>query len=71
MTAKLEYNLPEERTEFNQAVFAADAWAYMYELDQLLRNHLKHGSTDHPFDSVEHLCQFIRSEMGPLLAKTE
>ena len=46
MRARLEFQLPEEETEFRQAFTAGDMHAAIHEYDMLLREHLKHGA--HP-----------------------
>ena len=43
MKGKLEFNLPEEQTEFIRASRADIAWNKLYDIDMQLRNWIKHG----------------------------
>lgn len=75
MKSTLEFVLPQESIEFHQASHAAEAWSLIYELDSMLRNHLKYGSDSEdpqfPFDSVSNLCEYIRKEIADVLHKVE
>jgi hypothetical protein len=64
MKATLEYNLPEERNEHLRAIHSAAAWNALYNIDSMLRNHLKYGST---FNTAEELATQIRHEINDVL----
>jgi hypothetical protein len=69
MKATLEYKLPEETYEYMRAAQANDAWAALYEIDNMLRNLLKHG--DSRYKTIEELAQAIRTEARCALDKVE
>ena len=43
MKAILEYNLPEERQDFDFATQGSDWWSVCWEMDQWLRGNTKHA----------------------------
>ena len=43
MKATLEFNLPKERDEYEIAVAAPEIYAAICEIDNYLRNEIKHG----------------------------
>lgn len=43
MKATIEFNLPDERTEFEMAAAAGDMYLAMWDVDAELRQLLKHG----------------------------
>jgi hypothetical protein len=43
MKAILEFNLPEERGEYNLANHGSDLFCSLWDLDQELRDHIKHN----------------------------
>jgi hypothetical protein len=59
--AILEFQLPEEREEFEIANNGRDYYLALHEIDQHLRSCLKHG---HDYKSVEELAEQIR-RMNP------
>lgn len=63
--AKLIFNLPEERIEFETATKAHD-WKYaMWDLDQWLRNEIKYNDN---LEDVEYLnMQHLRDKLWELL----
>lgn len=63
MKATLEFSLPEERVEHQQAVHSGAAWALLEDIDQHLRSVIKHG---HDYKTVEALAEHIRREIGDL-----
>ena len=69
MKATLEYNLPEDTQEHLRAVQANHAWSALYDIDNMLRNLLKHG--DDRYKNVEELAQALRSEISDVLYKVE
>ena len=69
MKAILEFNLPEEKYEHERAVRAMDAFSLLHEIDQHLRNVVKHG--EGAYESPEDLAKHIREQIGELLSKVE
>jgi hypothetical protein len=65
MKATLEFSLPEERVEHLQAVHAPEAWGLLHDLDDHLRNVVKHGEGD--YKTVNDLAIFLRTEIGEVL----
>ena len=59
MKAILEYDLPDEREEFEIAVKSRDYFCQLWDIDQHLRSLLKHG--DPEAISTEQLAQNIRN----------
>lgn len=43
MKAILEFNLPEDQGELDLALLSRTMFSAIWEVDHLLRNHLKHG----------------------------
>lgn len=64
MKGKLEFDLPEEQTEFIRASRADIAWGKLYYIDSQLRTYIKHG---HDFKSVEDLAEYVRTEINEAL----
>jgi hypothetical protein len=61
----LEFNLPEEHTEHEMACRAADMYRVLCDLDNELRNHLKHNS--HPEwngETVEDIRRILNDLMS-------
>jgi plasmid stability protein len=69
MKATLEYNLPEDTQEHLRAVQANHAWSALYDIDNMLRNLLKHG--DDRYKNVEELATAIRIEVRYALDKID
>ena len=59
MRATLEFNLPEEKREHLYAVHGMDFLCSLFDLDQALRQQIKHN---HPGRSADYLqaCEDIR-----------
>ncbi len=56
MKATLEFNLPEEREEFDQATRAAALFVAVFEFDQSLRSRSKNGpEADTPADERDEI----------------
>jgi hypothetical protein len=56
MKATLEYNLPEDKVEFDCAIDGVKWMSAMWELDQWLRNQLKYeaeGMSEDTFKAIE------------------
>ncbi len=60
MKAILEFNLPEDQPEFNTALQGSDWKHVCWEMDQLLRKHLKYDD-DLKEDEVK-MLQYVRDE---------
>ena len=58
MKAKLEFNLPEEKTDFNLAIKSFAWYRTLLELDNQLRNWLKYG---HDFKNTDAALNAIRT----------
>jgi glutamate-1-semialdehyde aminotransferase len=59
--AILKFDLPEEQSDFNAAIYGRDALYVLWEIDQRLRSLLKHGD---PTEKEAKLAEEIR-EMIP------
>ena len=57
MIATLSFNLPEESSQHERAVFCDDAWCALHYIDQHCRSVGKYG---HQYKSVEELAEEIR-----------
>ena len=68
MKATLEFNIPEEREEFNAACYAMDLRLALNDVDQKLRALLKHGT---PNDESAEVAQECRQIIGEIMAKVE
>ena len=55
MKAILEFNLPEDEEQFNVASKGMDWALVVWDIDQLLRNKLKHGAPTHHVHLLEEL----------------
>lgn len=68
MQAKLIFDLPEEKEEFILASKGQDSWSALFEMDQWLRNKLKHGhnyyDADEALEAVRDQLNFIMDENG-------
>ena len=61
---KLEYNLPEEKSDFMLASRAFEWYSTLWDLDQFLRNKLKYGSDFKSADeALEEIRKFLHEEM--------
>ena len=58
IVAKLEFPLPECREEFEAAVHALDYRSVLWDLDQWLRNKIKHGS-EHDEATLEVVRKYL------------
>jgi hypothetical protein len=59
MKATLEFNLPEEKEEFDMTNKAVDYYSQLHEIDNYLRRLLKHG--DPEAQSTRKLAENIRN----------
>ena len=62
MKAVLEFSLPEERWEHERAVHSGEAWMALSDLDNYLRNLIKHGSESSYPSTVSELADTIRKD---------
>ena len=53
MKAILEFNLPDDRQDFEMASNAMKFWSVLYELDQDLRSKTKYAPDDLPEDKYD------------------
>ena len=63
MKAILEFNLPEDEEQFNVASKGMDWALVVWDIDQLLRNKLKHGAPTHHV----HLLEELRDTLNNLV----
>jgi len=66
MKAILEFNLPEEKSDFNFATQGLNWWSVCWEMDQWLRGEMKHPSGDMSDDTYEAL-QKCREKLSELI----
>ena len=59
MKATLEFDLPDEKEEFEIAVKSRDYYSQLWDIDQHLRSLLKHG--DPEAQSTRELAENIRN----------
>ena len=60
----IEFNLPEEQEDFKLLVNVGHLSSSICEVDRRMRSELKHGLT---FESVEEVCEYVRSELRDAL----
>jgi glutamate-1-semialdehyde aminotransferase len=65
--AILEFNLPEDESDFNAAIVGRNAISILWDIDQRLRSLLKHGE---PTEQEARLAQEIRDMIPPELLET-
>lgn len=63
MKAILEFDLPEEQAEFTLAAWAGDLAACLQDVDNKLRNQLKHGH----HEDAERVMAECRTLIGEVL----
>ena len=68
MKAILEFNLPEDQPEFNNAIKGGDWKHVCWETDQYLRKELKY-SDDRSFEELN-LLQKVRDEFNRLMVES-
>ena len=61
---KLEYNLPEEKSDFILASKAQGWYSALFDLDQYLRNKLKYGND---FKSTDETLETVREYLHSLM----
>lgn len=58
--SRLEFNLPEEQSEFNAAIHGMDWKLIVYDLSLFLRNKLKYG---HEFKTADDALEAVKTEL--------
>jgi len=58
--AVLEFNLPEEQSEFDLANMASKLYCCLWDIDQKIRGYLKYG---HNFKTIEDCLDSLREEI--------
>jgi hypothetical protein len=65
MRAVLEFELPEEHTDYMWAVHGEDYWSSLLSVDEKVRGWIKYGhSFDTVEDALEGVREFIRDALG-------
>ena len=62
MKAILEFNLPEDQPEFNNAIKGGDWKHACWQMDQLLRKHLKYD--DDLSEDARGILEYVREEFN-------
>jgi hypothetical protein len=62
MKATLEFNLPEDQPEFNTALQGSDWKHVCWEMDQLLRKHIKYD--DDLSEDARGILEYVREEFN-------
>ena len=65
MKAILEFNLPEDQPEFNTAIKGSDWKHVCWEMDQLLRKHIKYD--DDLSEDARLILEYIREEFNAFM----
>ncbi len=68
MKAILEFNLPEDQPEFNAAIKGGDWKHICWEMDQLLRKHIKYDE-DLKEDEFT-IFEYVREEFNRLMIES-
>ena len=70
MKAILEFNLPEDKTEFETASKAMD-WAIVaWDIDQYIRNRLKYQTEKLDSSSAKEELELLRNELHELMEES-
>lgn len=67
MKATLEFNLPEDKAELDLATMAGEMFSTICEVDNILRNHLKHGDEQRDREVMER----CRRELADITARVQ
>ena len=62
MKAILEFNLPEDQPEFNTAIKGSDWKHVCWEMDQLLRKHIKYN--EDLSEDARGILEYVREEFN-------
>lgn len=68
MKAILEFNLPDDKQDFDLATRASDLWYVLYQLDQDLRSKTKYASDDLPQDKYD-AYEEVRDKLHELMSE--
>ena len=68
MKAILEFNLPDDKQDFDLATRASDFWYVLYQLDQDLRSKTKYASDDLPQDKYD-AYEEVRDKLHELMSE--
>lgn len=63
----LEFNMPDDRSEFEMANQGSSYHYVLWELSQILRNHLKYG---HKFETADEVLESIQKELHYLMGES-
>lgn len=69
MKAILEFNLPDDQSDFVLASNASNFWSVLWELDQDLRAKTKYASDDLPQDKYD-AYQEVRDKLHELMLES-
>ncbi len=64
MKATLEFNLPEEKNEYDLTTRGVDWSLVSFDMDEVLRGYLKYG---HSFKTVDEAIEEIRNRLHEIL----
>jgi hypothetical protein len=67
MKAHLEFDLPEEQHDLTLALNGSKMFATLWEIDQEMRTHLKHGGTR----TADELAEWVRGEIQEIISLVE
>lgn len=68
MKAILEFNLPDDKQDFDLATRASAFWYVLYQLDQDLRSKTKYASDDLPQDKYD-AYEEMRDKLHELMSE--
>ena len=69
--AILEFNLPDEQHEFNQAISGSKALCAIGEIRDLFRDHTKHRSPNEDYKTPDDLIEALEKEFYGILNENE
>jgi hypothetical protein len=67
MKAILEFNLPEDQPEFNNAIKGGDWKHVCWEMDQLLRKHIKYN--EDLSEDARGILEYVREEFNGFMVE--
>ena len=68
MKAILEFNLPEDKQDFNLATKASDWWYVCWQMDQYLRKKIKYDET--LSEEVRNTYEDVRGELWGMMGES-
>ena len=69
--AKLSFCLPEEDPEFRMAYYGSELYGAITELDNDLRNWIKHGFPPDNFKTPQDVMAYVRVHFAEVLNKIQ